>query len=325
MKILIPWEGAANPEVLIRDLHYAGLPAQAHTLVLSVVHVLMPVPARAFVDDRSSTVASNNAYGEYAEHAVSSLQEERDEWEVQHARTKLAQHFPGWFIEFETLVDDRSSTVDDRSSTVDDRSSLDVPASRSTDLIVERARAWNADLIVIGSERRTRSLAMAAARIAEEAACSVRIVHPRHQHPDAPLNVLLYVDGTAESLLMVEAFAARSFPRNTRLHLISVVSEREWNIERIHHMLDYFADHVRQGFPCIESQIRYGDPAEQILRYAKHQEIDSIFIAALAPVPAPTLDDAHGRAATMVAQEVETTVEIFRKLGVNNDEGSGRQ
>ncbi len=284
MRILIPWDGAQNPESIIRDLHYAGLPAQAHTLVLSLVHAFMPVPARAFV-------ASNN------DDAFDTMQDERGALEANRAKIILLRHFPDWYIEYEEI---------------------DAPAARSAGLIMQHARAWNADLIVIGSGRHTRSLTTAAARIADEAPCSVRIVHPRHQHPDAPLNVLLYVDGTAESLLMVEEFAARSFPRNTCIHLISIVDEREWNIERVHHMLDYFADHVRQEFPHIESQIRYGDPAEQILRYANHQEIDSIFVAA----PESAVDT---RIATAIQQQAESTVEIFKKHIGPNDERSGKQ
>ncbi|MDP4198599.1 MAG: universal stress protein [Bacteroidota bacterium] len=283
MRILIPWEGAPNPDLLVKDLHYAGLPKHAHALLLTPHAHHVAIPSRAFV-------ASNHEY---------TLEDSLDEQvlsEAQRSKCTLSRAFPDWLIETE----------------VNDRSSMNAAES-----ISDRAHAWNADLIVIGSERR-RSFFLTAksesisAHIADVAPCSVRIVYPQHQHPDAPLQLLLFIDGSPESLLMMEEFAARPFPRNTCVHLISVVNELEWNIERVHHMLDYFAEHIRKNFPHIESQIRYGDIAEQILRYARQQEIDAIFIAA-----DDSLENSHQHAVNVAAldivQRAETTVEIVRR------------
>jgi len=271
MRIFIPWDAAQHPETVIRDLHYAGLPAQAHTLVLSLAPAAVRIPAKAFVASNSG-----NDYDTITDGHISS--------EAYQAKIALGRHFPGWFIEYDRIA---------------------VNVSESRDTIIERARSWNADLIVIGSERHHRPFLPVVAEVADQSPCSVRIVHPRHQHPDAPLQALLYVDGSSDSLRMVEAFALRSFPRNTRVHLMSVIDEREWNLDRIHHMLDYFASHLRQNFPNIESQIRYGDPVDQILHYAIQQDIDSIFIAASATPCSKQIPNHVTRAA-------ETTVEIVR-------------
>ncbi len=284
MKLLIPCSAAASPQAIIHDLEYAGLPSQSHALLLLPKrhHAMTPVLEIAQLRE-----TSRKAHGYHPYEQLLEIDEED-----KRIRAALLDHFPNWFIEFES--DERVSALESK------------PSQGS---ILEAARAWRADMILLGSERRDRSRdsLQSLSRIASEAPCSVRIVHPRYQHPDAPLQLMAYIDGTEQSVHLIEGFASRPFPRNTRLHLMSVVSKREKEIGIIHQMLDYFAEHLRQEFPHIESQIRYGDPVEQILHYVEQQEIDSIF---LPTTSAP--ENARIQTAILVAQHAETTVEIFR-------------
>jgi nucleotide-binding universal stress UspA family protein len=64
--------------------------------------------------------------------------------------------------------------------------------------------------------------------------------------------------------------------------------------------------------PRTESQIRYGDPRQEVLRYAREQEIDAIF---LGPHSGSKADrPSFGSLASAGVREAETTVEIVRKV-----------
>ena len=323
MRVLIAYDGSECSEAILKDLQFGGLPLHASVMVLSVASLQVPtahltlellsslrqvqsmgmesgagrIPRFLGTDDAGTCHASHEAVVEM-------------EWEGRRVKQTVSQHFPEWFVEFQAT-----------------------DGGNASESILQAARDWRADLIIMGSHgwngKNRQFLRSVSATVAAESPCSVRVVHPRHRHPDSPLNLLLALDGSEASSHVVEWVMLRSFPRNTRVHILNVVDYTETlgnrfstarqslratdsDIEGIHHMLDYYEAEVRPQYPRIESQIRYGDPRQEVFRYAREQEIDAVFLGSHSgsKVDRPSF----GSLASAGVREAETTVEIVRKI-----------
>lgn len=119
------------------------------------------------------------------------------------AATRLGRQFPGWSITPEST------------------------AGPAVETIVRRAQEWQADLIAVGSRQRTAMERLisgsVSCRIANEAACSVRICRPRPTAPHGHLQILIGYDGRAGAEAAVQAVAARHWPPSTNVRLLTAV------------------------------------------------------------------------------------------------------
>jgi nucleotide-binding universal stress UspA family protein len=293
MNILIAHDGSEHSDAILKDLQFAGLPSHASVIALSVVG--------ASFEEHTPSVLTG-----YSTHPTAV----RAQTEAHYVKTILAKHFPDWYVEAETLRGD--------------------PVAKILTLAEER----HVDLIVMGSHGRSGInrllMGSVSASVVRLALCSVRVVHPRHKYQDQPLNILLCLDGSRASARAVQEIQERSFPRNTRVHLLHVIDgtlalEQQpaltiqnflddslpFDLRRVHEMLNYYEVEVKHRYHTIETQIRYGDPAAEILYYAHLEEIDSIFLGANSHGMLDRM--LFGNIAEAVSQRADTTVEIVRR------------
>jgi nucleotide-binding universal stress UspA family protein len=293
MNVLIAHDGSEYSDAILKDLRYAGLPSHASVTALSII-------GATFEEESPSVLLGHSSHPT----AV------RAETEAHYLKTIIAQHFPDWYTEAEVL---RGNPAQEILRVAEDR---------------------HVDLIVVGSHGRTGInrllMGSVSASIVRNATCSVRIVHPRHKHEDHPLNILIAVDGSRTSSNAIQVIQERSFPRNTRVHLLHVIDGKRslqqspmltiqnfledslpFDLRRVHGMLNYYEVELKPSYPTVETQIRYGDPAAEILHYAQLEEIDSIFLGAHRH---GTLDRIlFGSVASTVSERADTTVEIARR------------
>lgn len=293
MNVLIAHDGSEYSDAILKDLQFAGLPLHASVIALSVI-------GASFEEHQPSVPVNHNRRPVTV----------RAHTESHYVKTVLAQHFPDWYVEAEVL------------------------RGNPTDEILSIAKERHVDLIVMGSHGRTGLnrvlIGSVSAAVTAKATCNVRIVHPRHKHEDRPLNILVCLDGTQASARAIETILERPFPRNTRVHLLHVIDGTlaleqtpslaiqnfledtlPIDLRRVHAMLDFYQVEVKQRYHAIETQIRYGAPAIEILHYAQLEEIDSIFIGAMGH---STLDRMlFGSVASTVSTRANTTVEIVRR------------
>jgi nucleotide-binding universal stress UspA family protein len=125
---------------------------------------------------------------------------------AQAARARVAALFPGWTVDAEAVSDS--------------------PASALT----ERAESWGADLIAVGSHGRGALARMffgsTSQKVLRYAHCSVRVARQVPDRKPGPLRVVLGLDTSEGAAAALDAVAARPWPRETRVHVVTAVDVR---------------------------------------------------------------------------------------------------
>jgi nucleotide-binding universal stress UspA family protein len=186
MKILIAYDGSSYAEAAIEDLRWAGLPARTQAIVLSAVEV--PIAPRSWGMVETSFGA------EWTE------QLSQTERLAQAGCNRVQSLFPQWDVKSE------------------------VAAGHAASVILEKAAAWKADLIVVGTHGRSGIarvlLGSVSLNVLKQAQCSVRVVRPRTH--EGPLRLLIGVDGSAEADAVVDEICRRTWPTDTEVRVLSV-------------------------------------------------------------------------------------------------------
>jgi Universal stress protein family len=125
---------------------------------------------------------------------------------------KLTFLFPDWHIE--TLL---------------------LQGSRSYE-ITQKAREWKANLVVVGSQGKTKNklihLGSVSQKIANEVECSVRIVRGYIWKNSSPSRILIGLDCTKGSMLAVEEVAQRMWIMGSEVRLVAALDSPEQNTKR---------------------------------------------------------------------------------------------
>jgi nucleotide-binding universal stress UspA family protein len=186
MKILIAYDGSSYADAAIEDLRWAGLPGRAEAIVLSAVEVPFVPRSWGMVETSFGT--------EWAEQ----ISQAEQLAEVGCNRVKTL--FPQWDVK------------------------LEVASGHAPSAILEKAAAWRADLIVVGTHGRSGVarvlLGSVSLRVLKQAKCSVRVARPRTH--EGPLRLLIGVDGSAEAEAVVDEICRRSWPKDTEVLVLSV-------------------------------------------------------------------------------------------------------
>lgn len=168
---------------MIDDLQNAGIPADCHALVVSVAERWLPPPSVYEV-----ATAPSVARGKDHAARLATL-----------GATQVSVRHPTWKVEHE--------------------SHSGSPAR----VIVQRAKDWNAQLVVVGSlghnaiER--MFIGRVSQKVANEAHCSVRI--SRGKRLAGVLRLLLAFDGRPGSEAAAAAIATRTWPKRTQVRLVA--------------------------------------------------------------------------------------------------------
>ena len=196
-KILIAYDGTPGAEQALKDMMRAGFPQRAEAKVFTVADVWLPpaTPEGTQMDD-PHYVASH-------ENATEALRD-AGRIAIEGAR-RVHELFPDW--------------------SVSNGARADSPAWG----IVAEAKRWDADMIVIGSHGRNPLekffLGSISFKVAAEAACSVRVTRPS-EHSGRAGQVMVAIDGSADSQRAAEEVLNRDWPRGTEIHLVAAVDEK---------------------------------------------------------------------------------------------------
>lgn len=271
MKLLIGYDGSSAADAALRDLEMAGLPAETEALVLIA---LPPAPPpEAFAVDPTGTGWLAGAYVQ-VEPSPEQIGKAREDGE--HAANLLQAKFPRWRVSFEIAVG--------------------APAQA----ILEKAEAWKAGLIVVGSHGwswlgRT-FLGSTAEKLLTHAHIPVRLCNPRPEtHASAP-RILAAVDGSRDSRHALDAIARRAWPAGAIIRLIAAKPSDPWadalgeaetgkarkapkgswaGMERL---LDAAVSRLAKSGLTSEWEIQEGDPRTVILAEAEAFRADCVFL-----------------------------------------------
>ncbi|MES3628994.1 MAG: universal stress protein [Longimonas sp.] len=168
------------------------------------------------------------------------------------------------------------------------------------DGIVRYARQEEVDLIVMGTHGRTgvhrAMLGSVAEKVVRHAHCPVLTIREQtHRSPQQSIDhILAPIDFSSHTHIVTEqatAFAKRYGARVTLLHVLEdiavpttygidpMITDSEPVRARITERLSREADMLREQGVEVESRIRSGNPAEEILALAENDQVDLIAIA----------------------------------------------
>jgi nucleotide-binding universal stress UspA family protein len=168
--------------------------------------------------------------------------------------------------------------------------------------IVEEAEKWRADMVFVGSHGHSGFvrflLGSIAKAVVQNAPCSVEVVrHPRHDkdHPDHDkasealngMRILLATDGSDYSVSAARSIAARPWPYDSAIRVISVVEKiapaaepwyvggavaeryREDNVRRSEEAVKVVQEIFNSGAMHVETAVLEGSPKRRIVEDSK--------------------------------------------------------
>ena len=197
MKILIAYDGSASAHTAIDGLRRAGLPIEADALVVSVAEVWLPTPEHeASLNDAFPTEIPG--LDRARAHAI-----ERMKLAEEAARStceRVSQIFPQWQLRHQAL------------------------SGSPPHEILNLARQWEPDLIVVGSQGRTALgrfvLGSVSQKVLTEAQTSVRISRETIGTGGSAVRVVVGVDGSEGAKNALRVVALRRWPPGSEVRVV---------------------------------------------------------------------------------------------------------
>jgi len=268
MKLLIAYDGSPGSEAALQDLRRAGLPAIAEARVLTIAEVFLPqaaVPGQPEIapDPADPRFKALREASELAERAKRSVMGMFPEWSVQAIARPDS---PAWGI-------------------------------------IKEADAWNPDLVVVGSEGRSRLgrflLGSISHKVLTDCRTTVRIARPRTDARET-IRLLIGVDGSPGSDAALATLLSRSWPSGTELMLLAVLDPRVstgllpnpfthelWTGPTLDEQKKWVEDVLRKADETARGSglstkaiLEVGDPKERLVEQAKEWGADCIFVGA---------------------------------------------
>jgi nucleotide-binding universal stress UspA family protein len=278
MKILVAYDGSEGADRALNDIKLAGLPQEAEALVTTVAEVwLQPPPSSYDIIESPFAEATTAA-------AVARAVEHR-EAEAAHefalgAAKRIESIFPRWEVRGEALTGSPASTI------------------------LKKAEEWEADLIVVGPHGRTAIgrliLGSISRKIVTEAHCSVRVARGRERLDNAPVRLLVGLDGSDCAQDAARTMAARDWPAGTEVRVVAAYDalvptvvgqfippivrvadeanreERAW----VREIVEASARELRRRGLIVSPAVIPGDPRRALIEEARCWRADSIFVGA---------------------------------------------
>ena len=167
--------------------------------------------------------------------------------------------------------------------------------------LLEKAKAWPADLIVVGTHGRSALsrvvLGSVSLKVVREAPCSVRV--GRLRQSEGPVRLLIGNDGSSEAAAVIDEICRRSWPAGAEVRILAVhESFVATNAERISldpHVYDKInedehfrlrlasskaEEKLRHSGLVVSSIVEEGDPKEALVRQARDWKADTVLIGA---------------------------------------------
>ena len=261
LRVLIPYDGSETAEATLKDLSSAGLPGELHALIaitqvwlpLSPYEITSAVNARRLKLLTSGLSSYVPALQEYEEQRVLSLEAER----------RLRSMFPEGRVKTEAIQD----------------------TAAMAQAILERAKRWGADLIILGSNTspsaQISDYAGPALRVAQDAHCSVRIARPSDRNADSAKQILICVDESSSSHDVVNAVGERIWPTGTIANIVMTRKPGPRHVTRdagTALLLDTWADTLRAKGLEVSVDIADGQPKEVLLQRSHESPAGCVFV-----------------------------------------------
>jgi nucleotide-binding universal stress UspA family protein len=190
MKVLVAYDGSACADAAVVNMRRAGIPENAEILVVTVVEA--GTHPHSDPDFPYPAVRCASRTDLYEGHALADI-----------AYKWIQTNFPQGQASRQVLVGS--------------------PAT----VILEKARSWHPDLLIVGSHGRSFAgrvlIGSVSQKLTREAPCSVRVVRANMTPLHGPLRIVIGNDGSAEAEVVLEKVAQRSWPENTEVRIVSVV------------------------------------------------------------------------------------------------------
>lgn len=281
MKILIAYDGSESADTGINGLQRAGLPAQdVEALVVTVAEVWLP-PSDEALDD---TFPLQVPAGVTLARQRAELKIEQAQALAQRGSEHVRRIFPQWTISHEALSGSPAFEV------------------------LNRAEAWQPQLIVVGSHGHTALgrfvLGSVSQKVLTEAQTSVRVARRSIGTGASAVRIVLGVDGSPGAQAAVQAVAARSWIPGSEVRIVVADDLIGANpVVRIIPQVDEFVREVnetertqaegmaakavkelRAGLNSkgitVSSAIETGEPKLVLVRHAEEFGADCIFTGA---------------------------------------------
>ena len=263
LRVLIPYDGSETAEATLTDLTRAGLPRELDALI-AVTQVWLPsspyeitsaVSARRLKLLTSGMSSYVPALQDHEEQRVLSLEAER----------RLRSMFPEGRVKAEAIQD----------------------TAAMAQAILERAKRWGAELIILGSKTSPTSqisdYAGPALRVAQDAHCSVRIARPSDRNADSAMRIVIFVDESSSSHDLVNAVGGRIWRRGTTANLVMTRRPGPRHVRRdaeAAQVLDAWADTLRAKGLEVSTAIENGQPEEVLMRKSREASVGCVFVDA---------------------------------------------
>jgi nucleotide-binding universal stress UspA family protein len=271
MKVLVGYDGSGCADASLHDLRRAGLPGVAEAVVMSVADVLLP-PRRA--EREAEEPPPPMAVRDAVRRARASAEQAVEEAEAfaHQGRERLQTFFPSWHIQAEACADS--------------------PAWG----LIQKAEAWQPDLIVVGSHGRSALgrlvLGSVAQTVLTHAHTSVRVARGREDAQEGPVRLIIGVDGSADADAAVRAVATRVWPAGSEAHVIAAVDRMlttasqpldasgEEDGDWPRRVVEAVAEALRATGLVVSALVAEGDPKRCLLAEAETWGADGIFLGA---------------------------------------------
>jgi nucleotide-binding universal stress UspA family protein len=265
MRILVAYDGSEHADTAIDELRWAGLPDKADAIVLSAVEWPTSQALRSWGMIETDF---SPEWIERIDHAKRTAKAGSD---------RLQKVFPQWQVQ------------------------LEPSAGSPADAILEKAKTWPADLIVVGTHGRSALgrvlLGSVSLKLIREAPCSVRVA--RSTNHEGPLRVVIATDGSPEAATVIDEVCSRSWPSGTEAHIVAVhealvpinaeriaIGERVYDTVnedehfRLRHAANGAADKLRAAGLVATAFVEEGEPKHLLAELARNWNANVIFVGA---------------------------------------------
>ena len=310
--LLVAFDGSAFSDAAIDELAVAGLPAVGvHARIVSIAEAWELPDLAGLGPSKSGRIGAERA--ELLRSHLNDLMDRTAEM-ASGAADRVRSRFPDWTVESEGLT------------------------GKPTVELIRIADEWQPELIVIGSHGRgfigRAILGSVSLKVLHEARSSVRIVRKRPEREDSAPRILVALDGSECSDLVVETVIGRTWPADTQFLLVTAdddpgnrpeissldaVREGHKDSPEAKAWLERVLQGPMQKFEkaglSAEQVCRWASASSLILDQAEEWKADCIFIGArgVGRVSRMVL----GSVSAAVAARAKCTVEVVRDLAVH--------
>lgn len=271
MRLLIGHDGSSYADAAIEDLKRAGLPERVEALVVTVGEppVVYPLASPEIVEPAFAGEKVRSIVDHANRQAAVSLSEEKSA--AQNAASKLRSCFPSWRVQTEVVT------------------------GRPANELIRKAREWEAELIVVGTQGLSALgrliLGSVSQEVVKDAHCSVRVGRSTANADRTGVKVLVGLELSQSAEQVLRRILQRSWPAGTELRVMTGDTDSHpWQPDGV--FRDIFVGDLRVSAAAVR-----GDTQEVLLDEARRVEADCIVI---------------GSGLAAIAANADCSVEIVR-------------